>query len=381
MIITEITKVNTGNISDYAWNRITQFHNSDFTTSLIARLHQLDKKQHPNARKQAEQIKCCLIQAREYFQSARAVSLATKPVLLYYCVMSLALAEALLKQSGESRLGRLRAEHNCHGLTLGLTADPTPTDTFSAAALKMVATTQRKDALHAKGTFEIWRRSAREYPIAGSSLTTVAGGQLTKFEMLMVPEDKAPPDLGGKPISLYTCIVNLPYMADVLRRWGTQLQMVRSTISREIDSISGNTFLSIIVHPNSPDLIDKFGSLFRAQASLINSIDISELASGYALRVDAKGGHHFSLPHGTTIFEDETYFACSTENLGEFGFLYAALHMLGNFSRYYPDMWVKHIEMNSPLANVVDELCRSALDRLPLLILSELTRSYHVLEK
>ena len=67
--------------------------------------------------------------------------------------------------------------------------------------------------------------------------------------------------------------------------------------------------------------------------------------------------------------------------MGEFGYLYIALHISGNFARYYPDIWLKHIEKNSPLAMAIDELCNHAFDRLPLLILSELFRVYHVLEK
>jgi len=381
MIIIKTTKVNARDVSEYAWNRIAQFHNSDFTANAIVALHKLGKKQFPNARKQAEQIKYCLVQAQEYFNSARTVTLATKPVMLYYCSMSLALAEVLLKQTGNSRLSRLRSEHNCHGLTLGLTADPDPIDSFEIAASKLFARVQRKDADHAKGTFEVWRRSAREYPLGGDSTSVLPTGTLSKYDVLLYPEDKAPPELGTSGISLYDCIVNLPYMHDILSRWGTGLQMVRSKISREMNLSNGKTTLVITIQPTLPKLLEKFGDLVKAEPSLINHIEINELSSGYILKIDLSGGSNFSLPHSTCIVDSEVYFACSSVNLGEFGYLYTAFHILGNFARYYPDIWMKHIESSSPLANVADELCRHALDRLPLLTLSELTRSYHVLEK
>lgn len=381
MIITKTKIVSNSNVAQYAWRRLAQFQNIDFTTKLICDLHQLDSKQKSNARKQAEHIKYCLTQAKEYYDSSEVVSLATKPVLLYYCTMSLALAEVLLKQTGNSRLSALRANHNCHGLALNLASEPNTTESLEVAASKIVAKSQTGSQGQPKGTFEVWRRSAREYPLGGY-LTEVHGKTTSeRFETLFSPSNAPPPYLARKGINLHDCMTNLPYMADTLRRWGSRLEMVRATVSRNHIVASDEVSTTIIIHPTSADLLDAFGSLCKLHSEYTNILNITEPPSGCIIEWNQNTDLAFSLPHSTCINSKDVYFTCSPDNLGEFGYIYLALHMLGNFARYYPDFWIKHIENNSPLANASDDLCNNVLTRLPLLTLSELSRQYQVLEK
>jgi hypothetical protein len=66
--------------------------------------------------------------------------------------------------------------------------------------------------------------------------------------------------------------------------------------------------------------------------------------------------------------------------LNEFGFIYVALFIAGNYARYYPDRWVSDVENSTPLALAIEELLAVAETRMPWLILSELSGSYHVFE-
>jgi hypothetical protein len=66
--------------------------------------------------------------------------------------------------------------------------------------------------------------------------------------------------------------------------------------------------------------------------------------------------------------------------LNEFGYLYVALFIAGNYARYYPDRWVLDVENSTPLALATEELIRVADSRLPWLALSELERKYYVEE-
>lgn len=116
MIITSASPFTSEDIPSYCWSRLRQFHNTEWVTEQLIRLHKVDKGQYNNVKKQAQQIKYCLIQAKEYYEAARIVSLATKPVLMYYCIMSLALAEILLKQDGRSSLDVARGDNAHHGL-------------------------------------------------------------------------------------------------------------------------------------------------------------------------------------------------------------------------------------------------------------------------
>lgn len=381
MIITRCQKIKTQDPARFAWSRISQFQNLEHTTDVICRLHLLEKSQLANARNQAEQIKYCLTQAKEYVSAAAGVTLATKPVLLYYSIMSLALAEILLKQSGQSRLPRLREAHNCHGLQLVSHHLPKADEALSLAASALKAKVQVDPAGNPKGTFEVWRRSAREYPTGGyRTISYPNRGTQKGFTILFYPEDIAPP-VPFDGVSLYECFANLPYMEDVLRRLGGSLDMVRATVSLDIADDTQNQMLTVVIHPAEQTCIDRFNDLVVCEPSGVDHIHVDELPSGYFLRLDQSKPNVRSFPHSICLSDDETFFSCNRRNLGEFGFLYVALHICGNFARYYPDIWLKHIEKSSPLCLAIDELCAYAFERLPLLTLSELHRSYYVHER
>lgn len=220
MLIQRVRTINESDVENYAWRRLGQFQNIDFTAQLICQFHNLEKRHLPNAKKQAEQIKFCLIQAREYFEASKLVTLATKPVQQYYCIMSLALAEVLLKQTADRRLSALRANHNCHGLTFSLTADSSANDSLADALAKMHAKPQVGSNGQPKGTFEVWRQSAREFPLGGFVTEIHAGATTTGFKVLFSSEDTPPPPLDNKGVNLHQCLTNLPYMADAMSRWG-----------------------------------------------------------------------------------------------------------------------------------------------------------------
>ena len=118
MIFNNALVVPRSEVARHAWAGLARFQNANFVEEKISQLHSLPRSQRQNAKKQANQIRYTLIQAKEYFDASSIVTLATKPNLMYYSIMSLALAEILFKQSGESSLDAARAQHRHHGLTL-----------------------------------------------------------------------------------------------------------------------------------------------------------------------------------------------------------------------------------------------------------------------
>ena len=86
MVIRDVKKVRVRDVEMYAWSGLAQFQNTEHTADTISTLHKLLQKDRPNAKKQAEQIKFCLAQAKEYFVASKAVTLATRPVMQYYGV-------------------------------------------------------------------------------------------------------------------------------------------------------------------------------------------------------------------------------------------------------------------------------------------------------
>jgi hypothetical protein len=145
-------------------------------------IHRIDQRWRGDVKKQAQQLRYCIIQAREYFAAAATVSLATKPNLLYYGTMSLALAEILFKQDGNSSLDKARGEHRHHGLSMTVGAIPRGADLPTAAA--QLRAVPMEVAGVRKGTFELWHRSSREHPLGGQIQEFATHGSLDRFDTI-----------------------------------------------------------------------------------------------------------------------------------------------------------------------------------------------------
>lgn len=159
----------------YAWARLRSFQNIDGTASKIADRFGLPRSQLANARKQAQQIRYCLQQAQEYFAAAQSVTIATKPLLIYYAAMSLALAEILWKQDGLSSLDKLRVSHDHHGLTLRVLDGMSKSRDLEDQSAQLVATPMVRSNGRS-GTFEVWHRSAHGSAVYGYETTKFANG-------------------------------------------------------------------------------------------------------------------------------------------------------------------------------------------------------------
>ena len=179
MIIPNTRSVRTANPSSFAWPALRRFQNVDLIADELMTIHRIDQRWRGDVKKQAQQLRYCIIQAREYFAAAATVSLATKPNLLYYGTMSLALAEILFKQDGNSSLDKARGEHRHHGLSMTVGAIPRGADLPTAAAqLRAVPMEVRK------GTFELWHRSSREHPLGGQIQEFATHGSLDRFDTI-----------------------------------------------------------------------------------------------------------------------------------------------------------------------------------------------------
>ncbi|UVE65269.1 YaaC family protein [Burkholderia pyrrocinia] len=380
MIITQHRTFRTADIGKYAWDRLAHFQNVEAVTREIMELHHLPERHRANARKQATQLRQCLMQAREYYDAARAVSLATRPVLLYYSAMSLALAEVLMKQSADSRLEKLRELHGCHGLQLSIASSVSPGDDLEVAMAALRAKPQTAPDGSARGTFEVWRRSSRELPIVGRYTQTHAtvGMATSGIRALMAGSDVEPDAYPANGLSLLDVLQGLPQMVEILATYGIRPELVRSTCTAIFGTENQDPTLSIIVHPSLPSAMNNFMDLVQFAPRGLHRIDIAEYPNGIHLQIplaDDVPGH---FPWSICTDVGNTWFSSRREFLNEFGLIYVALHIAGNFARYYPDKWLAHIDVSSPLALTIDRLTDVVFERVPLLIAGELARSYFV---
>lgn len=380
MIIPNVRKVRTADPQAFAWAGLRKFQNVELITEELVQLHNVPAKFRDDVKKQARQIRYCVIQAREYFAAAQAVSLATKPNLLYYGTMSLALAEILYKQSGDSSLDKARSEHRHHGLSM--TAGGIP----GGASLAISADALRALPLEIdgqrKGTFELWHRSSRESPIGGNLVTHFDSGHSTGFQNIYVAIDEAYPKVPANGVTLKECFSCLPFMVEHVSNAGISTNFVRGTaLANHWPGENWRRVTTVTIHP-SPLVADLIEGI-KVEPSLVSFIDLTEIATGIQIQLTSdwiNGSAGMPLPPASMINTGEWRMWTNKPPLNEFGYFYVALFIAGNYARYFPDRWLYDAERSTPLALAIEELCSYADWRVPWLSLCELGRTLLVNE-
>jgi hypothetical protein len=387
MIITAAGIVPSTDASSHAWAGLRRFQNVPFVEDVISRLHGISKAHAQNVRKQATQIRYTLIQAKEYFDAAASVTLATKPNLLYYSIMSLAIAEILMKQGGLSSLDKAREQHRHHGLTLRVASTSQKVD-LQTAAESLVALPLIRDNGARFGTFELWHRSCREMPICGVATTRHGdvAGESHAFRALLHSEDVRLPLVPKNGLSLLDCLRGLPGMLEFLPGYGITPRIVRGNLTGS--DIAGRSplrhDLTLVIHPGSPEMIQSFYNNFLVRPDAVNNFTVREFPQGGIIQFFIEEGDvtrgMFFVPNGSMWRKSETRFWPIQEPLNEFGYLYLALFIAGNYARYYPDKWLWDVEQNSPLALAIEQVINLTEQRMALLLYSELSRVYFVMD-
>jgi hypothetical protein len=369
MIIQAVQLIPELNVERYAWSHLRRFHNVSSAASLITELQQVPAREKDNVKKQAEQLRYCLQQAEEYCDAARAVSLATKPTLLYYSVMSLALAEILLKQSADSSLDKARDQHRHHGLTS--TIQPTKGGVIAlervAGQMKAAPVIRGTDRL---GTFELWHRSAREHPVAG----LLHEPPLTSFRNLLGVHDDRMTLLPQGGLTLLDCFRSLPDLANTISLHGLEPYIVRG---RVVLIIRGDLVeLQVHFHPGSKSAWEACCERIAVRPGDMEcmEVDYKENYGHIIFRYVRGSGVDARFPPAATMGTEDVRFCTKDFGLNEFGLIYVALFILGNYARYYPDKWIKDVERATPIAHVAQQFLELATERAPLLSLSELSR-------
>lgn len=373
MIIEKAEVISTPDLVQFAWRNLRQYQNVLFVEDYLCNLHGIPKAQKPNARKQAQQLRYCLVQAEEYFDAARTVTLVTKPVLLYYSVMNLAIAEVLLKQSGDSSLDRAREHHAHHGLSLNVLSYPRNSQDLQTIGSRLIATPHVRAMGQRIGTFELWHRSSRHMPLAGSFVRFAQGATSTSYEIWGKPQDRAPPELQMSGISLMDCLCSCPGMLHALRLYGAIPKILRGMHSTKFRT--GKADYELIIHPSESQILDLFYEAFKVEDPA--QFQLNVLPSGLICSWSSVTGRkfpNFDIPDGCMWTKDEIRFWPGEPALNEFGNFYVSLYILGNYARYYPDHWMYNVEQSSAFSVVAETFLSLAERRAALLALSEMRR-------
>lgn len=378
MIITQTRELESRDLHHFAWNGLRQFKNASFAERRIRQYQDIPNSQSRNVVKQANQIRYCISQAEEYFRAASTVSIATKPLLLYYGAMSLVLAEILIKHDGNSSLDRARGQHAHHGLDLRTVGDPSRFESLGESATRLRAVPLLRGGRERAGTFELWHRTSRESPLSGERVTVLENGaSQSTVAIVGTPIDIRPSLLPVDGISLLECFASLPSMSLSLNVNDVPHATARAAIKQTINR-SNRTFTSqTIIHPASEDTLRGIYGRFLYAPSDIENLSVVELPSGCIINHSRNFDDPFfggNLPFGFQHNRNVIHFSGNQDCLNELGLMYVALFILGNYARYFPDQWMIDVENSSPLALVTTDFIAQVEHRLPLLSLSELTQ-------
>lgn len=374
-LITNVQTTTFEDIERLAWDGLRQHRNTEWVAEKLIRRHSIPRNHWPNARKQAQQIRYCLDQAFEYYEAARGVSLSTRPVLLYYATLSLATAEVLYKQTGESSLDRARAEHRHHGLiarVIGRTDGPLNEAANSLLAYPLIDNGNRK------GTFELWHRSARHLPIVGLQIQQFAGARHGGYGVVAHFRDGRLPVLPEGGISFAEILKLVPGMREPLPWLGVASSLCRGEF--QITTYVGQDRVDrlLVIHPTDQETFSKLSATITMSASLADRVQITESPGSLRLFLaDTPDIRPYFLewPNGMNTDAKEVALFVGDIPVNEFGLFYLGLFITGNFARYFPDLWIKQIEAAQPLSHAVDRFVTLATVRLPVLIFSELSET------
>ncbi|SMF79853.1 hypothetical protein SAMN06265365_1352 [Tistlia consotensis] len=379
-----VTKISRPKSVEYAWSGLRRFHNTRRTTDILIKRHKIPVEHFANAKKQADQIRSCLLQAKEYFDAFQISSLATKPVHLYYACMLMALAEILTKGSGNQSLDKLRDTHRHHGLLTNFDIRRTERGGLDPGLLRAKAHVSGDVKL---GTFAVWQNLAKHPPLTGAVIRRFAGGgQSESVETILESDTRVDQNFPVDGLSLIDCVTHIPYLWEHMRPLGISVDLARTRIQLMAMESANEVTLreSFDIQPGNPTSIARAVEKIKIDPNLAAHTEIVEFRNGgISFRVTSHiykkytyeniERYRIETPHGMNLTSKDVFLLGSHDFLNEFGFLYCGLYILGMISRYYPDLWMKEIQDSTDFSIIAEYFLDAACHRLPILVLEQLS--------
>lgn len=375
-------RLNAGNFEGEVWANLRHFRDASYCADLIRARHDLGAKEHAdNVRNQATQVGQCLRQAEEYFQASRVVGPATRPNLLYYGMVSLALATVLLNRTGEYSLGKLRDQiPHRHGFDLvslsKLNPEGSPIDVLEQIACRPCA-----------GLFPIWYEALSPDPVIGER-TIALPGQLLQSGLAVLSSGLGIVPLAailGKRLSAIGMLRQIPDMLPFLANAGVAPDMCRGDVSLEINELGNSYRLNLVAHyVSSPELSDRLVHQIILDGDSPEKLSITKQGNTFMAVVSTTypppDGFQVSMPDFRRSLEGQTFLFDEGLLLYEIVAHYGLMFCLSMLVRYYPDQWIRLLDKGHRSANFLLYFVDLAERKFPILMLNELTQKFYYLE-
>lgn len=360
------------NTYEESWRLLLEFANVELAVEAISALHgEPDKKSRPNYLKQAEQVRVALLQAKEYFEAARASSLYTKPNHLYYGTVALSTACMLIRGDGSHSLDALRKDKTnaSHGLQFNFSSD---------AKLSRVGTSLLDNSyirICPNGHFSNWYKTLSptqnvhallERSICGTSRNSVRMNAVGSFQIPSYEE------LSGIKESLSFAVKRLPDLVVDLARYGIKVDCAIGEHKQYKNSV--HEIHDFIFHSSTGhEALLKIISQFRCDDGVYFSYDINHDENNGRVTTREDKGWPFSFPDSRSTLDHKTVYYSGAMNTPEVVDLFIISFALSMLSRYYPDVWVSFIESHCKGAKLVEQIVRILMLKLPNLMLNQIT--------
>ncbi|NJD91208.1 MAG: hypothetical protein FIA91_06805 [Geobacter sp.] len=364
------------NTHEESWRRLLEYANVDLAIEAIESIHGKSTPQiKANYKKQAEQARVSLLQAKEYFEAARSSSLFTQPNHLYYGAVALSTACMLIRGDGSKSLDFLRnnSKNSHHGLDFTFSSD----QKAAKQGIKLLENSYVK--ICPNGHFSNWYSTLIEQQDVGALHTRVMNGHSTS-NLEVVGKYNIPKfnELINAKYSLDCIIKRLPDLQSELGRYGLHSNSVRGEHKIIID-LKNQQNENIFVFHSSPsyEVLMSVIEEFKCDEGVCFSVEVEHGAKSGIVRSRKDKDWSFSFPDSRESLDHRVFFFKESVITPEVVDLLLISYALSMLSRYFPDIWVSFLESHCKGSKLVEQIVHLLTMKLPTLMLNQISgRNY-----
>lgn len=362
------------NTYEESWRRLLEFANVELAIEAISSIYgEPSKSTYSNYKKQAEQARVALLQAKEYFEASKLSSLYTQPNHLYYGTVALSTACMLIRGDGKKSLDFLRrdSKNSNHGLDFTFSSDIRQ----SKIGLNLLGNSYIK--VCPNGHFANWYGTlVSTQRLAAITHLRTSQGSRRNMEYVgnfQIPEFS---DLKGTKKDLMFLLTRLPDLYSDLVRYGVNVDSARGELRVYRDEVIKQEYNEFTFHSSpSPEGFLRVIENFTCEYGV--NFEYGFFDGGKSGFISTRKDKHwtFSFPDSRTTMDHKTIYYAEPLATPEVVDLFLVSYALSMLSRYFPDIWVSFLESHCKGAKLVERIVRVLTLKMPNLMLNQITGS------
>ncbi|TGK79294.1 hypothetical protein EHQ23_16930 [Leptospira bourretii] len=384
------------------WKHLKYFCDTEYAVSQMRYLQKIPEGNYSNLRKQAEQVRYCILQAEEYFQSAENVSIITKPNLLYYGCASLTKAMLLMLGNGTSSFDYQRKKnlHHHHGLDFFTINENITKNLDTKSFLENLHVKIHKNTKHQPwGHFPLWYQLLIPVPISIKTKTvdnTQSQTVIERSEPYPGCDLRNLESLIEQNFNVLKLMQNMPDLNTDLSAFNVESKLCagnttldykefytekngQKTLEKKTET--HNFFINNIRNENLKNKLLEFYRKHNPSIKIISDFGLSiHLRLTITRTKENPGAGFYYLDIVEDYFGNKFIIQDPEEYICEVASFYIVLFAFGMYCRYHPDIWVPSISNNIRLKQLVETFLAVVEIKYPIMILDQITKMKHNFE-